>query len=215
MLTCKTQTNLVNAETYFDEHLRVGDSIGQYYAQDGQTLGKWHGLGAEKLGLSNTIGRENFLQLCRNVNPENGERLTQRQKSARFENGHEVANRRIFFDFTFSPPKSVSVMALVAQDKRLVEAHDRAVGTALNELEQFAATRVHEGGQISDRMTGNIIAATFRHDTSRALDPHLHTHCILFNATFDDVEKRWKAMDNFEMLRAQKYVENVYWPFND
>jgi hypothetical protein len=96
MLTCKTQTNLVNAETYFDEHLRVGDSIGQYYAQDGQTLGKWHGLGAEKLGLSNTIGRENFLQLCRNVNPENGERLTQRQKSARFENGHEVANRRIF-----------------------------------------------------------------------------------------------------------------------
>jgi hypothetical protein len=52
---------------------------------------------------------------------------------------------------------------------------------------------------------------TFRHDTSRALDPHLHTHCILFNATYDDVEGRWKAMDNFEMLQAKKFVENVYY----
>jgi conjugative relaxase-like TrwC/TraI family protein len=78
-------------------------------------------------------------------------------------------------------------------------------------LEKFAATRVHQAGQISDRLTGNIIAATFRHDTSRALDPHLHTHCILFNATHDDVECRWKAVDNFEMPRAQKFVENVYY----
>jgi hypothetical protein len=46
----------------------------------------------------------------------------------------------------------------VAQDQRLIEAHDRAVVSALAELEQFAATRVHEAGQISDRLTGNIIA---------------------------------------------------------
>jgi conjugative relaxase-like TrwC/TraI family protein len=207
VFSCKTQTNLVNAETYFDEHLRVGD----YYGQDGQTLGQWHGLGAEKIGLRNTIQRDDFLKLCRNLNPATGERLTQRHKTTRLESGHEVANRRIFYDFTFSPPKSVSLLALVAQDQRLVEAHDRAVASALVELEQFAATRVHEAGQITDRLTGNIIAATFRHDTSRALDPHLHTHCVLFNATYDDVEGRWKAMDNFEMLRAQKFVENVYY----
>jgi hypothetical protein len=119
VLSCKTQTNLVNAETYFDEHLRVGD----YYGQDGQTLGQWHGLGAEKIGLRNTIQRDEFLQLCQNLNPTTGERLTQRHKTTRLESGHEVANRRIFYDFTFSPPKSVSLLALVAQDRRLIEAH--------------------------------------------------------------------------------------------
>lgn len=207
VLSWKTQTNLVNAETYFDEHLRVGD----YYSQNDQTLGQWRGLGAQKLGLRDTIQRDDFLQLCQNLNPATGERLTQRHKTTRNDSGHEVANRRIFYDFTFSPPKSVSLLALVANDQRLIEAHDRAIISALTELEQFAATRVHEAGQISDRLTGNIVAATFRHDTSRALDPHLHTHCILFNATFDHKESRWKAMDNFEMLKAKKFVENVYY----
>ncbi len=197
----------MNAESYFDEHLRIGD----YYSHDSLLLGQWRGLGAEKLGLRNTIGREDFLRLCQNLNPETGERLTQRHKTTRNEAGHEVANRRIFYDFTFSPPKSVSLLALVANEQRIIEAHDCAVNSALRELEQFAATRVHKGGQISDRITGNVVAATFRHDTSRALDPHLHTHCIVFNATFDEVENRWKAMDNFEMLRARKFVENVYY----
>jgi hypothetical protein len=51
----------------------------------------------------------------------------------------------------------------------------------------------------------------FRHDTSRALDPHLHTHCVMFNATFDTTENRWKALSNYEMLQARKYAENVYY----
>ncbi|HUZ08332.1 MAG TPA: MobF family relaxase, partial [Candidatus Paceibacterota bacterium] len=49
------------------------------------------------------------------------------------------------------------------------------------------------------------------HDTSRALDPHLHTHCIIFNATFDAAENRWKALQNYELLRARKFAENVYY----
>jgi hypothetical protein len=54
-------------------------------------------------------------------------------------------------------------------------------------------------------------SALFQHETSRALDPHLHTHCIIFNATYDDGEDRWKALQNYEMLSAQKYAENVYY----
>jgi conjugative relaxase-like TrwC/TraI family protein len=142
--------------------------------------------------------------------------LTQRLKTTRTvvdETGrtYEVANRRIFFDFTFSPPKSVSIAALIGNDPRIVEAHHRAVEAALRELEQFAGTRVHAGERMTDRHTGNIVCAIFRHDTSRALDPHLHSHCIVFNATRDSVEGRWKALQNFEMLRARKYVENVYY----
>ena len=53
--------------------------------------------------------------------------------------------------------------------------------------------------------------ATFRHDTSRALAPHLHTHCVMFHATFDATEQRWKALSNYEMLQARKFAENVYY----
>lgn len=71
---------------------------------------------------------------------------------------------------------------------------------ALREFEAFAETRIRASGAQSDRITGNFTAAVFTHDTSRALDPHLHTHCIVFNATFDPVENRWKALQNYELL---------------
>src|SRR5208283_754175 len=67
------------------------------------------------------------------------------------------------------------------------------------------------GGGHGDRSTGNFVAALFTHDTSRALDPHLHTHCVIFNATFDPVEQRWKALQNYELLRAKKFAENAYY----
>jgi conjugative relaxase-like TrwC/TraI family protein len=33
----------------------------------------------------------------------------------------------------------------------------------------------------------------------------------VFNATFDPVEKRWKALENYELLRARKFAENAYY----
>jgi hypothetical protein len=85
------------------------------------------------------------------------------------------------------------------------------VKIALLELERFAAARVRDAAQDTDRPTKNIVAALFEHNTSRALDPHLHTHCIVFNATHDGGDHRWKALQNYQMLNAQKYVENVYY----
>jgi ATP-dependent exoDNAse (exonuclease V) alpha subunit len=69
---------------------------------------------------------------------------------------------------------------------------------------------VRKAGKRGERSTGEIAAACFRHETSRELDPHLHTHCVVFNATFDPIEKRWKALHVGAMYRAQKYAENVY-----
>ena len=208
MLSPKTQTNLKNAQSYFEEHLAVGD----YYSEGQQIVGEWIGRGATALELSAAVGKDEFLKLCENRHPQTGDRLTARTKDTRQkEDGGEVANRRVFFDFTFSPPKSVSIAALVGNDQRIIEAHRAAVKVAVQELEAFAATRVRIAGTNSDRPTGNIVAALFEHETSRALDPHLHTHCIVFNATHDAAENRWKALQNFQMLVAQKYVENVYY----
>jgi|SRR5882724_1164320 len=212
MLGSKTQYSLKNAESYFREHLKTGD----YYMEGRTVSGEWIGAGAKKLNLSGITNEKDFLNLCRNVNPQTGERLTQRSNAKRVtvdKNGivHEYANRRIFFDFTISPPKSVSIAALVGNDKRIIEAHDKAIHAAMNEFESFAATRVRTDGQYDYRPTSNLVGAIFRHDTSRALDPHLHSHCILFNATFDAKENRWKALETCEMFPAQKFIENVYY----
>lgn len=212
VISPKTQYNLKNARSYFEEHLSVGD----YYSEGQSIHGLWAGKGAETLGLRGSVTRDSFLRLCENLHPGSGKKLTQRRKTIRREisdkeKDREEANRRVFYDFTISPPKSVSILALIGSDGRIVEAHHRAVSVALRELESFASTRIRRAGQFADRETGNVIAAVFRHDTSRSLDPHLHSHCIVFNATHDPVEKRWKALQNFDMLRAQKYVENVYY----
>lgn len=209
MLSTKTQSNLSNAEKYFKEHLQLGD----YYSQENHAVGEWIGLGAEQLGLAGRVKEEQFLKLCHNQNPNTGELLTQRMKTTRwdFEKMAAVANRRIFYDFTFSPPKSVSIQAFIAKDNRILDSHNRAIKIAVRELEQFAGTRIHQGLNTSERLTGNVVCATFRHETSRALDPHLHTHCVMFNATFDATESRWKALSNYEMMQAKKYAENVYY----
>jgi conjugative relaxase-like TrwC/TraI family protein len=212
MLTVKAQYSLKNAESYFREHLRVGD----YYMEGRTVSGQWFGEGAKALGLAGVTTEKDFLDLCRNINPQTDEQLTPRMNTKRVTvdadgNVHESANRRVFYDFTLSPPKSVSIAALIRDDQRIIKVHDEAVRTALRQLESFAATRVRKDGQRSHRMTGNLVGAVFRHDTSRALDPHLHSHCILFNATKDSVEGRWKALEPCEMLSAKKFAETVYY----
>jgi conjugative relaxase-like TrwC/TraI family protein len=207
MVTAKTQYSLKNAQEYFEEHLCVGD----YYEEGQRVAGEWMGLGAERLGLSGKVGTNDFLRMCDNQHPATGEKLTQRLNTTRLNGDENAANRRIFYDFTFSPPKSVSLAGFLGNDERIFEAHTRAVQAALKEFEAFAATRVRIGGTRSERLTGNFVAALFQHDTSRALDPHLHTHCLVFNATFDQVENRWKALENVELLRARKFVETLYY----
>lgn len=206
MLSPKHQLSLRNAREYFREHLSTGD----YYAEGHTIAGEWLGLGAEKLGLKGPVKEADFLALCDGLDPNSGQRLTARRNSQRRNGDSTVANRRVFYDFTISPPKSVSIVGLM-QDARISRLHAEAVRQAMLELEKFAAARVRKSGQRADRVTANIVTATFQHETSRELDPHLHTHCIVFNATFDSVEQRWKALEASGMYRAQKLAENCYY----
>ena len=193
------QKNRAVAESYFDEHLSHND----YYTQGVSQAGHWIGTGAQQLGLKpgDVVTRDAFLRLCDNQHPETGEQLTPQQ----------FRERRIYFDFVCSPPKSVSILAVTMNDQRIIEAHKEASGVALRELEQFAATRIRKGGiQEQDRVTGNLVGAAFVHTTSRALDPQLHTHFVLFNATWDAKEKRWKALQTGDMFGALNYGTEVY-----
>ena len=198
MFTAVAQKNLGDAENYFDEHLSQND----YYAAGEIRPGQWIGAGAERLGLKSEVTREQFHALCENQNPNDGERLTQRQL--------KEGQRRVFYDFTCSAPKSVSVLAVTLADERLVTAHEEAARIAFRELEAFAATRVRKQGNQKDRTTGNLAAAAFTHTSSRALDPQLHTHFTVFNATFDDSERSWKALQAGGMYDAIRYGTAVY-----
>jgi conjugative relaxase-like TrwC/TraI family protein len=198
MFTAVAHKNLADAESYFDEHLAQND----YYAAGEIRPGQWIGVGAERLGLKETVTRDQFHALCENQNPDDGKRLTQRSQ--------KEGQRRVFYDFTCSAPKSVSVLAVTLDDQRLIEAHEESARIAFRELETFAAARVRKLGARKDRPTGNLVAAAFVHDSSRALDPQLHTHFTVFNATFDENERCWKALEARGMYDAIRYGTAVY-----
>ncbi len=201
MNTVKAQSSPRNATRYFDEHLSHDD----YYSDKERTLGRWFGQGCKALGLDAEapVQKEGFTALCKGLRPDDGCRLTQRT----------MANRRSLYDLTVSAPKSVSIVALVAGDDRLIAAHEKAVAASLQAAEALAQTRVRKGTAADtkqNRVTGNIVCAQFLHRESRALDPQLHTHCIVFNVTFDPVEKRLKALEARPFYDRAKDLTQVY-----
>ena len=96
----------------------------------------------KRLGLAGRVRADDFLRLCENQHPATGETLTQRLNTTRADGDGSAANRRIFYDFTFSPPKSVSLAGFLGEDTRVLDAHARAVKSALREFEAFASTRI-------------------------------------------------------------------------
>ena len=192
---------------YAQRHLEHSD----YYDEGRRVQGEWHGQGAELLGLRGEVTREQFEAVREGLHPETGEFLRPRHSADRTDaNGSEQSKGRSLYDLTFSAPKSVSIQALVCGDERLIASHDKAVREALAEAENYVATRVRLNGANEDRATANWIVAAYRHDTSRELDPQLHTHAVTANLTYDGVEGRWKALQASGLYERRAYLTEVY-----
>jgi conjugative relaxase-like TrwC/TraI family protein len=182
-----------------------------YYAEGDRVVGHWQGRGAELLGLTGEVKSEDFEALRQGIDPETGEFLRQRQSADRLRSdGTKQSHARHLYDFTISAPKSVSIMAVLGGDKRLVDAHENAVAEALQELETHAATRVRQDGANTDRGTGNLALAVYHHDISRELDPQLHTHAVAANLTYDGTEGHWKALQASGIYERRAYLTEVY-----
>ena len=110
------------------------------------------------------------------------------------------------YDLTFSAPKSVSMMAMLGGDKRLIDAHNQAVDFAVRQVEALASTRVMTDGQSETVLTGNLVMALFNHDTSRDQDPQLHTHVVVANVTQHNGE--WKTLSS-DKVGKTGFSENV------
>lgn len=93
---------------------------------------------------------------------------------------------RLAYDLTFTAPGKSLSMAIHGPngDKRLWKAHSETIKEILTILEkEYAAARKQEQGDREVLMTGNIAATLVHHHESRAGDPHVHTHVVLFNGT--------------------------------
>ena len=196
-----TINGLSHKSNYLNSHLINND----YYSENNKVSGKWEGKLAENLGIDqNVISAEDktFELLKKNLNPKTGEKLTPRNRPGGIR----------FFDFQCSAQKSVSIMAVTLDDTRLREVHEKAFKTAFTELEKFAACRDNSqpGFILEPKSTGNVAAAVFNHDASRALDPQLHTHCVILNATYDPETGRHVALESRNMVKAIRYAGKVY-----
>jgi conjugative relaxase-like TrwC/TraI family protein len=192
------------AKDYYTQHIAPGD--GRYYTQENATQmkGAWHGRAADMLGLSGEVKKEDFFALSDNEHPQTGERLTPRTKE----------DRRVLTDITFDAPKSVSLAYELGGDDRILDAFRQSVRETMGEIETEAKTRVRKGGKEEDRVTGNMLWAEHVHRTSRPVDgvpdPQLHAHATVFNATFDEVEDRWKAIQLGDVVRDKGYHQAAF-----
>jgi conjugative relaxase-like TrwC/TraI family protein len=200
MLRVVAHKSAAAAQQYYAEGLRRED----YYSEGQEVAGKWHGKGAELLGLSGQVTPEAFAALIENRHPGTGEKLTPRTK----------VERRVGYDLNFHAPKSLSVLHALTGDEGILSAFRSAVAETMQEIEALTMTRVRRGGAQKERMTGNLTWAEFIHFTARPVggipDPHLHIHCFAFNSTFDEAEGRWKAASWADIKKDAPYAEAVF-----
>jgi len=196
MLRITQQDNAKEAKRYY--------TSADYYTEGQEIVGLWGGKGAERLGLDGVVDKEAFERLCDNLHPRDGKPLTVRTRS----------ERTVGYDFTFSVPKSVSVLYALSGDSDIMGAFRSAVDETMRDIESEMQTRVRKGGRDENRRSGNMVWAEFIHTTSRPVDgvpdPQLHAHCFVFNSTWDEEERRWKAGQFRDLKRDAPYFQAAF-----
>ena len=178
-----------------------------YYAKDDpdhSAASAWTGKGVEGLGLSGPMDPEVFTAILEGRVPD-GPRLGRPGKDG------EIVHRP-GSDLTLSAPKSVSLAALVGGDARVADAHGRAVERTLAWVEERAVeTRMRnpEGEGMIRAGDQKAVIATFTHETSRNLDPQLHTHAVIANMVQGE-DGKWRTMANEKLYSSKMLIGTLY-----
>tara|TARA_R110000744_G_scaffold91550_3_gene177615 strand:+ start:44463 stop:47456 length:2994 start_codon:yes stop_codon:yes gene_type:complete len=169
-----------------------------YYSQGGSAPSEWLGKGAEQAGLSGPVQADRFNDAREGNLPDGSQ-------------ARDIAGKRTpGWDLTVSAPKSLSIMALVAGDTRLIEAHRDAAKTAASFVESQAATRIRYGKDVKAERTGNLVVGRYTHDTSRAGDPQLHDHLYIMNRTWHGPTQSWRAVESRSIYGAKEAAGRLY-----
>jgi conjugative relaxase-like TrwC/TraI family protein len=176
----------------------VARGVEDYYV-GGEAPGRWIANSDRLLGLSGTVGSEDLRLVLGGRDPSTGSRLGL---------PHWVPG----FDFTFRAPKSVSVLfglgdPVTARAARA--AHDRAVEAALEFAERHMVWSRRGHGGVEQVRGEGLIAAAFRHRTSRNADPQLHTHVLVPNMV-RGVDGKWATLDGRWIYVSAKTIGYLY-----
>lgn len=198
----QTSGGTSGVKNYYSKGLETSD----YYTKELDIPARWNGKTAEHLGLSGKVTTEDFYAIIDNKNPITNEQITARNSNS--------PNKRIGYDFTFNAPKSVSMSLMLGRDDRIIKAFNDAVNKTMSEVENDMETRVRKNNKNENRNTGNILWGNFTHLTSRPVDGipdmHLHTHAYVFNITYDEKEKMFKAGQFGNIKRNGQYYESLF-----
>jgi Ti-type conjugative transfer relaxase TraA len=180
----------------------VARGVEDYYLGAGEASGYWLGGGAADLSLEGDVRERELTPILEARDPATGEVMTHRHHKARMPG----------FDLTFRAPKSVSLLHALGPKEasnEVVNAHDSAVLLALDYLERHTAFGRRGTDGVIPIDSSGFVAAAFRHRTSRAGDPLLHTHVLVANLIHGD-DGKWSALDGRLLYSHAKTAGYLY-----
>jgi Ti-type conjugative transfer relaxase TraA len=204
----QTAKDLAGVADYPDENRNKEKQVGaveDYYSQGSEaTPSRWMGSAAPELGLHGAVDRADLLATLQGFDPRTGEALVQKAG----------VDRRYAIDLTFSAPKSVSIAWAVGPDevkKNIEAAQDRAVEKTLAFIEEKMSLgrrgSASEGTITKEHV--KLLAAAYRHGSSRELDPQIHTHLMLQNLGLR-ADGTWGALNEKEIFEWKMALGAVY-----
>lgn len=197
-----------------DSGARPVDSLAAYYAATGTPPGRFLGAGLAELDGGRgvvggaTVGEEHLRRMLGEMcDPISGDPIGQTPILSA--NKVPVAG----FDLTFSPTKSVSVawaLADPATKAVIYNCHVRAIEFIISYAERHVF-RSRSGRQgVVEEDIGGVIAAAFTHWDSRAGDPQLHDHVIVWNRARSASDGRWRTVDSRELFKASVMLSELH-----
>jgi conjugative relaxase-like TrwC/TraI family protein len=188
-------------QSYYLETVARGAE--EYYTGAKEAPGEWIGVSAARLGLAGEVDAETLRSILESRDPTDGARLTRAQGAPKIPG----------FDATFCAPKSVSLLFALGDrevSNEVRNAHDAAVAAALRVFEAEAARARRGRGGTERHVAEGFVSAAFRHRTSRAADPHLHTHVLVANLVWCPDDDRWSALDGRSLYGWAKTIGYLF-----
>lgn len=217
------------------EYLTATQSLknltGYYIGADlGEDTMRWRGHGAAMLDLiGKTVDKAAMIELaagfspdglkeklCQNAGklPEKVLKLDRDGNPRLLPNGHPdfvwKGGHQVGYDCVFNAPKSVSLLLAFADpDERsaILQAHRDAVDQGLEYMESKVETRRGKAG-IDVIPVDGLVITSCDHLANRNLEPHLHTHNMLYGVAYAD--GKWGGWESSELFRHQKAADTIY-----
>jgi len=162
-------------------HYYSGTRSGKSAAGAQAIKSTWLGQGSNRLGFHGPVSRDDFQSALAGYGPSHTPLFIRKK-----------ANRLPALDLTFSAPKSLSILVLMAEAKDLYRAHLEAVAKTVEAIEGTVGVIIRSERKPYVVETENLVAAQFDHQLSRHNQPQIHAHVIIFNTTWH--EGRWRSL---------------------